>query len=87
MEDPEHPGLLYLYLWVISDSEYFLREVIIGESSKKGSVLSTFIVDYNENFSYRNPLSESLDEDDFLQFSPILSRVNIPIITISDSEM
>ena len=51
-----------------------------------GSVLSTFVVDYNRNFSYRTPLVDSSDEEDFLQFSPILSRINVQIITISDTD-
>ena len=53
---------------------------------KMGSVLSTFVVDYNRNFSYGTPLVDSSDEEDFLQFSPILSRINVLIIMISDTD-
>ena len=52
-----------------------------------GTVLSTFVSSYNRTFSYRSPSLESFDdEDDSLQFSPFLSRINVPIITISDSD-
>ena len=51
-----------------------------------GSVLSTFVQDYNENFSYRIPshiqMNDSSDEDE--QFI-IYSRVDVRIVTI-DSE-
>ena len=50
-----------------------------------GTVLSTFLVDYNKNFSYRIPLNDSSDEEDE-QFTPILSRIDVEIITISSSE-
>ena len=50
-----------------------------------GIVLSTFLEDYNQNFSYRIPfhipLNDSSDEDE--QFTPIFSRIDIEIITIS----
>ena len=50
-----------------------------------GIVLSTFVEDYNQNFSYRIPfhipLNDSSDEDE--QFTPIFSRIDIEIITIS----
>ena len=39
-----------------------------------GTVLSTFLVDYNRNFSYRLPLNDSSDEEDE-QFTPLLSRI------------
>ena len=51
-----------------------------------GKVLGTFLVDYNRNFSYQIPLDDSSDEEDFEQFTPILSRINVEIITISSSE-
>ena len=51
-----------------------------------GTVLSTFVVDYNRNFSYKLPLDDSSDEEDFEQFTPILSRIDVEIITISSSE-
>ena len=47
-----------------------------------GIVLSTFLDDYNRNFSYSIPLDDSSDE----QFTPILSRIDVEIITISSSE-
>ena len=51
-----------------------------------GSVLSTFVQDYNENFSYRTPshiqMDDSSDEEE--QFI-IYSRVDVRIVTI-DSE-
>ena len=51
-----------------------------------GAVLSTFVEDYNENFSYRNPshipMDDSSDEDE--QFI-VYSRVDVRIVTI-DSE-
>ena len=51
-----------------------------------GSVLSTFVQDYNENFSYRIPshiqMDDSSDEEE--QFI-IYSRVDVRIVTI-DSE-
>ena len=51
-----------------------------------GSVLSTFVEDYNENFSYRIPshipMDDSSDEDE--QFI-VYSRVDVRIVTI-DSE-
>ena len=51
-----------------------------------GSVLSTFVQDYNKNFSYRIPshiqMNDSSDEDE--QFI-IYSRVDVRIVTI-DSE-
>ena len=51
-----------------------------------GSVLSTFVQDYNENFSYRIPshiqMNDSSDEDE--QFI-VYSRVDVRIVTI-DSE-
>ena len=51
-----------------------------------GSVLSTFVEDYNENFSYRIPshipMDDSSDADD--QFI-VYSRVDVRIVTI-DSE-
>ena len=51
-----------------------------------GSVLSTFVEDYNENFSYRIPshipMNDSSDEDE--QFI-VYSRVDVRIVTI-DSE-
>ena len=50
-----------------------------------GMVLSPFLEDYNQNFSYRIPfhipLYDSSDEDK--QFTAIFSRINIEIITIS----
>ena len=52
-----------------------------------GTVLSTFVSSYNRTFSYRNPSNESLnEEDDFLQFSPFLSRIDVQMITISESD-
>ena len=51
------------------------------------TVLSTLVSSYNRTFSYRSPSLESFDdEDDSLQFSPFLSGINVPIITISESE-
>ena len=47
-----------------------------------GIVLSTFLDDYNRNFSYRIPLNDSSDEEDE-QFTRIFSRIDIEIITIS----
>ena len=37
-----------------------------------GTVLSTFLVDYNQHFSYKHSLDSSSDEEDFEQFTPIL---------------
>ena len=53
-----------------------------------GTVLSTFLVDYNQHFSYKHThsLDSSLSEEDFEQFTPILSRIGVEIITISSSE-
>ena len=51
-----------------------------------GTVLSTFLVDYNRNFSYKLLLDSSSDEEDFEQFTPILSCIDVEIITISYSE-
>ena len=51
-----------------------------------GSVLSTFVQDYNENFSYRIPshiqMNDSSDEDE--QFI-VYSSIDVRIVTI-DSE-
>ena len=51
-----------------------------------GSVLSTFVQDYNENFSYRTPSQFQMDDssDEEEQFI-IYSRVDVRIVTI-DSE-
>ena len=51
-----------------------------------GTVLNTFVVDYSRNFSRIIPLDNASDEEDFEQFTPILSRINVEIITISSSE-
>ena len=48
-----------------------------------GSVLSTFVQDYNDNFSYRLPshipMDDSSDEDE--QFT-VYSRIDVRIVTI-----
>ena len=53
-----------------------------------GTVLSTILVDLYQHFSYKHThsLDSSLSEEDFEQFTHILSRIDVEIITISSSE-
>ena len=64
-------------------NQQFLQHLHRQLEPTMGSVLSTFVEDYNENFSYRMPsptrMDDSSDEDE--QFI-VYSRVDVRIVTI-----